>query len=221
MEYLRRNYHIVSLDQIIGFVNKRHNLPTRSVAITFDDGYHDNYVNAYPYLKKHGLPAAIFVTTGYCRREIPLDGLRLEMLDWDEIKEMSRNRITIGAHTITHRNLQQMHWEEARHEILKSKQEIEKKIESPVNYFAYPNYRSNAEIVHLVRSLGFRAAFNGGRGRLIRRGDDPFVLSRISIDSSVTFLMFRARLTKAVEWYSRFEDYMERLVVRPPFLGHI
>lgn len=219
MEYLRRNYSIVSLDEIRSFVEKGNSLPKKSVAITFDDGYYDNYLNVYPYFRKHKLPAAVFLTTGYCGKKTLLDGIPLKMLGWNEIKEMSQNNITIGAHTITHPNLQKIGLEEAKNEILGSKEEIEKNIERDVNYFAYPLGMYTNEIVDLVDCLGFKGAF-GGRG-LIRKGDKLFVLKRVPVYSSVTLLMFKARLTRAIESFERIEQSAKKVINNFPVLSRI
>lgn len=219
MDYLRKNYRIVSLDEIEKFVKKKKNLHNKSVAITFDDGYYDNYLNVYPYLRKHKLSATIFVTTGYIGKKMLLDNIPLRMLGWNEIKEMSQNEICIGAHTIRHPNLQKMDLEEAKKEILGSKEEIERKIGRVANYFAYPFDEHNDKIVDLIKSLGFQAAFNGNG--LIRQGDDPYVLNRVSIDSSVNFLMFKARLTKALQWYRYIEKNAKQIISKFSFLSTV
>jgi peptidoglycan/xylan/chitin deacetylase (PgdA/CDA1 family) len=63
MEYLSRNYTVISLEQLLEFRKKKINPPQNSVIITFDDGYKDNYLNAFPILRKYGFPATIFITT--------------------------------------------------------------------------------------------------------------------------------------------------------------
>ena len=220
MEYLRKNYSIVSLNDIMDFAEKRNSLAKKSVAITFDDGYYDNYLNVYPYFRKHKLSATIFVTTGYCGKKALLDGIPLEMLGWNEIKEMSQNIINIGAHTITHPNLQKISLEETKNEILGSKEEIEKTIGRDVDYFAYPFGMYNDEIIDLVNFLGFKGAFGCGTG-LIRKGDKPFVLNRVLVHSSVAFLMFKARLTKAFEWFVRIEQYAKKMINNFPILSKV
>ena len=65
MEYLRQHYNIVSLEDVRKYVDEGLDLPKNSLAITFDDGFFDNYSVAYPYLKQHNLPATIFVATSY------------------------------------------------------------------------------------------------------------------------------------------------------------
>jgi len=59
--FLRERFHIVPLEEMAARVRERQPCSNRDVAITFDDGYLDNYSNAYPVLKKHGVPATIFL----------------------------------------------------------------------------------------------------------------------------------------------------------------
>lgn len=65
MSYLANNFNVISLSQLLDRVDHGIGIEPRTVAITFDDGYRDNYVYAHPILKKYGLPAALFVATGY------------------------------------------------------------------------------------------------------------------------------------------------------------
>ena len=65
MEYLARHYNIVSAIQVAAWVTEGHPLPPRSALITFDDGYYDNYKNAYPILRKRNLPAVIFLASNF------------------------------------------------------------------------------------------------------------------------------------------------------------
>ncbi|MFC1969672.1 polysaccharide deacetylase family protein [Chloroflexota bacterium] len=65
MEYFHRNYEILSLDRLVQYIQQGRPLPEKAVVITFDDGYKDNYLYAYPILVKHGIPATIFLTTGH------------------------------------------------------------------------------------------------------------------------------------------------------------
>jgi peptidoglycan/xylan/chitin deacetylase (PgdA/CDA1 family) len=64
LRYLRRFYHVLSLDEMVDRLHRGHTLPRGAVAITFDDGYRDNYTHAYPVLRAEGLPATFYVTTG-------------------------------------------------------------------------------------------------------------------------------------------------------------
>jgi peptidoglycan/xylan/chitin deacetylase (PgdA/CDA1 family) len=65
IEYFCRNYEILSLDKLAQCLQEGKPLPERAVVITFDDGYKDNYLYAYPILRKYRIPAAIFLVTGH------------------------------------------------------------------------------------------------------------------------------------------------------------
>lgn len=77
MRFLSTNYNVISFDRFIEHIQNKTRLPEKSVVITFDDGYKDNYRNAYPILKKYGLPATVFLTTGY------LDNITIPW--WDKV----------------------------------------------------------------------------------------------------------------------------------------
>ncbi|MBW1678997.1 MAG: polysaccharide deacetylase family protein [Deltaproteobacteria bacterium] len=72
MRYLKKNYRVISLKTLAQYIRSKKSLPDDCVVITFDDGYRDNHTNAYPILKKYGLPATIFLTIGYINNnELP------------------------------------------------------------------------------------------------------------------------------------------------------
>jgi peptidoglycan/xylan/chitin deacetylase (PgdA/CDA1 family) len=64
LPYLMRNYQILTIDEVIRHLKSGVGFRKPSVAITFDDGYLDNYTLAYPVLKKHGVPATVYLSTG-------------------------------------------------------------------------------------------------------------------------------------------------------------
>jgi len=207
IDYLVRNCRVVSLGEIVDFLEGRRRLPRRSVAITFDDGYFDNYQCAYPYLKKHHLPATIFISTAYLQKKKLSNNCKLSMLDWDEIAEMIQNNIDFGAHTARHPDLCEIDIDSAKREILKSKTEIEKMTGKKVNYFAYPYGRYNRDVVNLVGLLGFRGAF-GGEG-VIHKDANTLVIHRVEVKRSIGYAMFKMRLTAALDWYKKFEQALK------------
>jgi len=88
---LADGYRVISLTELIEAQNKRRSLPANPVVITFDDGYESNFKLAYPVLKKFGLPATIFATTGFIdgeemlwfqRVDLALGRARKDTIDW-------------------------------------------------------------------------------------------------------------------------------------------
>jgi peptidoglycan/xylan/chitin deacetylase (PgdA/CDA1 family) len=65
MAFLSENYNLRSLEELAVFLKKNQSPPSKSVVITFDDGWRDNYLYAYPIMKKYNVPATIFLTTDY------------------------------------------------------------------------------------------------------------------------------------------------------------
>lgn len=65
MAFVKEHFHVLRLSELVQIVERRETLPPRSLLITFDDGHLDNYTHAYPILRSLGLPAAIFLSTGY------------------------------------------------------------------------------------------------------------------------------------------------------------
>ena len=63
--FLKENFNVISLKQLNECLEKHESFPEKSVVITFDNGYYDNYVNAFRILKKHKVPATFFISTDY------------------------------------------------------------------------------------------------------------------------------------------------------------
>lgn len=65
MKFLSNHYRVLSLEEFYGCHSNKKPLPAKTAVITFDDGWEDNYINAFPILKKYNIPATIFLTTGF------------------------------------------------------------------------------------------------------------------------------------------------------------
>lgn len=71
MEYVKQHYNVITCDHLVAWLERQVKLPPYPVLITFDDGYKDNLIHAYPILKQHGFSAVIFLATAYIGRSIP------------------------------------------------------------------------------------------------------------------------------------------------------
>ena len=115
---LKRNCEVIPFRQVWEASHRR-DASRPAVAITFDDGYADNFQYAFPLLAKHGLGATFFLTAGLIDKDpAVIERFRMlrrstaadvQPLEWSEIREMMRNGMEFGAHTCTHPNLARLH----------------------------------------------------------------------------------------------------------------
>lgn len=195
MAYLsEKGYTAITADQLYAYLYHKGSLPPKPVLITFDDGYADNYTNAYPIMKKHGLTAIIFLITDVV-------GHDAWYMNWEQVKEMQQAGFQFGSHTLSHMPLAEVSPEEATHQLVKSKEGIEWRLETPVRYLAYPGGSYNQQVKEAVTAAGYQAAFTVDFGR-VNHDSDALALERVPIlKSRWTFVDFYLRLhfTKMIE----------------------
>lgn len=191
IRYLAENgYHAISPDQLMGYLKYGRALPDKPVLITFDDGYLDNYKNAYPILKMYGFTATVFLVTAFIGNDD-------RFMTWDQVREMQKNGFVFGSHTVNHLPLNNMSADEALAELTESAAELERQLGAKPRYFAYPTGAYNLKLEELVRQAGYRAAFTIRYGQ-VGIESDPYALERIPIyHSSQTFRSFYCRITGA------------------------
>ncbi len=173
-------------------------LDRSSVAITFDDGYRDNYTNAFPVLKKYGFQATVYVITGSVRK----DELDRTYLSWGEIKEMQSAGIEMGSHTASHPRLTSVDLSSAKQEIEQSKRGIEQKLGTACESFCYPGGMWNKEIARLVRESGYVNATTVIPGANLA-GGDPYLLKRTEISGGDSLFEFKKKINGAYDFLHR------------------
>ena len=191
MKYLAENgYHTITPAELADHLENGTALPEKPILLTFDDGYIDNYKNAYPILLKYGLKGSIYIITDY------LD-VYPNYLTWAISKEMQDSgTIDIECHTMTHVALSSLDSaEELQHEAVDSKKAIEAHLQKRVTSIAYPCGAYNDEVQRVVKDAGYRTAFTVNYG-LDYPGDDQYALNRVPIFgcTSHSFLRFKLRI---------------------------
>lgn len=182
-----QHFKVVSLSQFVERLEKRESVGGM-LAITFDDGYRDNYEVAAPILKRWNLPATFFVTTKFIGTDIvPFwdkeAGVSFPWMSWEQVRSLRAQGFEIGAHTRTHVDLGKVTGDLAREEIYGSRSDLEEKLGTAVSLFAYPFGRATQMSEPnraLVTSAGFRCCCSCFGG-INTKSTNPFVLRRVSI----------------------------------------
>ncbi len=180
MRFLKEhNYNVVPLETARDLIKNKKKIPSRTVAITFDDGYKDNYIYAFPIFKKYNFPATIFIIINEVGRP---EGDRLS---WDEIRVMQDSGIiTIGSHTLSHPILTEVNsGQRLKNEIFDSKMILEEKLGKKITIFCYPSGRFNAKLRQLVIDAGYQMAVATKPGKKYPN-DDIFAFKRLRISEN-------------------------------------
>lgn len=190
MKYLtEHNFHSITPQELYAALVDGAELPENPVLITFDDGYMDNYTNAYPILKKYGLKATIFVITGFLDRAQP------GYFTWGQAAEMEASGlINIESHTVTHTSLTDLTEEQVKMELERSKNDIERRLGKQVDFLAYPTGTYNLHIAALVKEAGYKGAFTVKYGN-VDRASNVFAIERVPVfHTENTYRSFLERL---------------------------
>ncbi len=142
-----------------------------SIILTFDDGYEDFYINAYPLLKKYRMRGTIYIIANFIGHQ----GFMSER----EIREMiGSGLIEVGDHTLSHLDLTNIKPDVARHQIVDSKKALEDMFGIKVTTFAYPGGFYNPAVEEMVKEASFEAAVSTKPGVYLNH-DRLFTLPRV------------------------------------------
>ena len=201
MRYLKnKHYNVISFGELVEGIKNRRSFARNTVVITIDDGYKNNFTYAYPILKKYGFPAIIFLITNNIRTNAGF-------LNWDEVKEMSRNNISFGGHTKNHVYLPSVYKTDVLwNEVAGSKKAIEKHIGIPIDYFCYPLGGFTEEAEMFVKRAGYKGACVTNRGFDILNKIDLYELNRISIRNGNPYFSF-SNLFAPIRFRAKLSGY--------------
>ncbi|WP_018132144.1 polysaccharide deacetylase family protein [Effusibacillus pohliae] len=186
MEYLKQaGYHSISFKDLEDWKAGKP-LPVKPVLITLDDGYRDNYTNAYPVLKRLHLKATVFLVTGFLNQK--------QFLTEEMVKEMAADGlIEFGSHTRSHADLTTLPEDRLRSEIFQSKAELETLLGTPVTAFCYPAGRLNEKTVNYVEKAGYHFAVTTRPG-YAELSQGVLLLHRVRINGDLPLDQFKQML---------------------------
>jgi len=189
---------VIALDDLVRRLVENRELVGRAVVITIDDGYLDNYEIARPILRRFGFSATIFVVSGHVGGVNSWDEAGelagRALLDWPQVAELAADGVvSIGAHTRTHPTLAGLDEARVDDEVRGSREDLERRLGSPVTLFAYPFGRCDEAATRAVREAGFLGACTT-RPAPTSPGDDPFLLGRVEVRGRDSLVRFAARV---------------------------
>lgn len=182
MEYLKvHGYRTITMAQAHEMLESG-NIPPKTVAITFDDGYATFYKDALPILQEYNFTATVYVISSY-------PGLYPNYMTWEQILAVQQRGIEIGSHTQTHPALTTVSVERLRSEIAGSKHVLEEKTGVNIGSFCYPTGAVDQNVAAAAKQAGYSSAVT----TVFRNAtpyDDPYLIPRDRISRLATMTNF-------------------------------
>jgi peptidoglycan/xylan/chitin deacetylase (PgdA/CDA1 family) len=221
LDWLKRHCTVVGLDSIRRHLTSGGEASPRPVvAITFDDGYVDNFELAYPVLVELELTATFFVVPGLTERDRSVVErmqaqrriLGLRGMSWAQIRELHDAGFGIGSHTYGHRVLAGLARHEAETEVERGKALIEERLGTEIRLFAYPfgipGRHVTRESVEVVRAAGCTTAV-AILHRRVKASDHPLLTPRFIVrDDDVP--MFGKKIGGASDFIGEIQERLPR-----------
>lgn len=192
MSFLKRSdYSFYTASEFVTFFAENGRFPERGICLTFDDGWKDNYTNAFPVIKELGIKATIFLIPsciGTITDKATADGEGpREHLSEANIREMSAAGVEFGSHSLSHKLFDRIENTEIEDEVVGSKRFIENLLQKDCTVFAYPAGFYTPFAQSAIRSAGYKGAFSTiygpepdrdiyalNRSEILRRYGRPF-----------------------------------------------
>lgn len=196
MEYLQeQGYKTISFMDFVRAKKYGEKIPEKSVILTFDDGYEDNYTEVMPILAGYGMKGTVFIISN----RVGVEGY----LTWEQLKEMQTANIELGGHTANHLPLASLPPQKIDDELRLSKLLMEWNGLQTIYFFSYPNGSYNDTVIEDLRKNGYLTAVTGTPG-VNTFATDPYRLQRTYIPrSKLGLLDFKLRLLKS-RLYTKF-----------------
>lgn len=178
----------------------------KRVLFTFDDGYEDNYTQAFPLLKEFGFSGIFYVATEFIGSQKMYERDTLEasrpeqnrMMSWEQVRRLLDEGMEIGSHTHSHALLPQLPKQEIETELAQSRAILEEKLQVPIRSFCLPGGAYRKEHIPLIRDAGYTSCCTTEQGFWKRH--DLLEVPRIAVLASDKFWVFKQKLTGKMEW---------------------
>ncbi len=212
-EFSKSKYNVLSLNYIIDTIINDGNLPKNTIGISVDDADKSFLSFAWPKLKEKGFPVTLFVNTS------TISDNNKNYLNWDQIRFLKNEGVTIGAHSHTHYHMTNMSNEEIKKEIEMSNKIFLKEINEIPSLFAYPYGEADERLFNILKDYKYKVAF-GQHSGVINETSNLYYLPRFSLNErygEIERVKFAAN-TKGLGVYD-FVPSNPKISENPPFIG--
>ncbi len=182
-------WHTITAGQLGAAMAANQPVPVRTIVLTFDDGYADNYTNALPILLKYGFVATFSVVAHAGQ----------EMMTPSQLATLVADGMEVGNHTMNHRNVSRLVGAQLVEQIQGGATTIEAKLASQgasevLRTFVYPSGHVGPAALALLQQLGYTDAFTEVPGDCHIGTTPPLQIPRIRVSRSESVDAFLARL---------------------------
>jgi peptidoglycan/xylan/chitin deacetylase (PgdA/CDA1 family) len=198
--WLARNRRMLDLDTAALQMDASGRLPRRTGAITFDDGLASIFDLALPVLRRHRIPATVFLVTRTLIEEgQPVDwvddppALPLRTLTRDQVLEMRGDGVRFGSHSHAHRDLTTLGEAECERDLRDSRELLEDLIGGPVRHLAYPRGRHDERVRRAVARAGFTHGFTLPESK---EPGGPLAIPRVGVYRGNGLLTLRVKASR-------------------------
>ena len=182
--------------QHMRFLKTQYRIDNTNPMVTFDDGFNNNYTQAYPALVEFGLTAYFFVIA-------PKVG-EPGYMTWQQINELKNAGMIIGSHGMTHKILTMLNDKDMDYEIKESKKILEDNLKSRIDTISIPRGFYNQAILDKIKKAGYAKVFTSDP-----RDTDGFKFGRISVKASWDMKRFARMLEEKYSFKEQAEEFMK------------
>ena len=206
-------YNILPLDYIVDIIINDGKLPENTIGISVDDADRSFLQTGWPKFKERNIPVTLFVTTSTIAKN------NKNYLNWDEIRQLKKEGVSIGSHSLTHEHMSKMDQKEIIYEIESSNKIFLKELGEIPNLFAYPYGEADKIMFDILKNYKFKVAF-GQHSGVINETSNLYYLPRFSLNErygEIERVKFAAN-TKGLGIYD-FIPSNPHIFKNPPFIG--
>ena len=199
--FIRQHYTPIRLSDLIQHLEHQTPIPEKAALITFDDGYENNYLLAYPILKKQQVPFTVFLVSDYIGKEVAHDQQRQRFMNSEQLQDM-QDLADYGCHSTKHQNIQDIETEAWSKEIGDCYQSLQQQgiAAQPAwayTYGAFPrkNVQQFKTLMNNFENTGIRCAFRIGNRINGMPLKNPYAIERIDVRGDQSFWRFKIKAT--------------------------